>query len=231
MNYQVPGHSIHFYFNLTTDMTHTVPHHLQLIHTMYLRDTFGSNVKYTKCTVCIYNFTSYSTLPGATACSPSNLYLPYLHFIDDWSTHIPNHDAFGCHKNTGKKSASASNQQTPIFDIEHIKHYYRHQQALQSIQYLGSCLGMVTRDQKILEKQMCSRAKQRLQQQDMYHQTRAASASWKQIWQWSSFLLFWSLPYNCFYSTVMYLLWYSMYCKFPDNGYGYSYSVQCSEVQ
>ena len=78
-------------------------------------------------------------------------------------------------------------QQTPIFDIEHTKHHYRHQQALQIIQYLGYWLGMVTRDQKILEKQMCSRAKQQLQQQDMYHQTRAASASWKQIWQWSSF--------------------------------------------
>ena len=96
-------------------MIHTVPHHLQVQYIRYVPTTYGH--LWVKCkiylhgTVCIYNFTSYSTLHGTTTYSPSYLYLPSLHFIDGCSTHIPNHDAFGYHTYTDKKSASASKHQ------------------------------------------------------------------------------------------------------------------------
>ena len=113
-------------------------------------------------------------------------------------------------------------QQTPIFDIEHTKHYYRHQQALQIIQYTGSCLGVVYGDQRP-EKKMCSWADQQLQQQDMPNQTWAAS--WKQLQQWSSFFVCWCLPANSFCSTVLYWL---IYCQLPETGYSYSVVKFCN---
>ena len=89
-------------------------------------------------------------MSGTTTYIHSYLYLPSLHFVDDCSTYTLNHDhdAFDCHKNTDKMCVPASCQQTPVFDIERTKHYHRHQQALQIIHYLGSCLGVVTRYQR-----------------------------------------------------------------------------------
>ena len=108
-------------------------------------------------------------------------------------------------------------QQTPIFDIEHTKYYYRHQQALQIKQYLGSYLGIVTRDQ---------RSKGAREQSNNFNSKTCttklelqAGSNCDSDSQLSSLFLFLCLPVTWFYSTMLYWLWY---CQLPETGYRYS---------